>query len=402
VKERLTVLFLITDLAMDGAQRQLLELVRRLDKNCFRAVVLTLRPGGPMEREFKAIPGSRLICLERKGKYDFLCLFKVSRILRRMRVEVVQPFLTPATLFGLLPALLFRTPVKIVTERAGPGNKNTGLGYRLYLKVEDFLSRFADWAVPNSEAGREYLIQRGIKPSRIRVIHNGINLSRLTANKEDVEQVRQRFGLPPGGKVVGMMARLVPVKNHAMFLQAAALINKAIPDTRFALVGDGPLRSYLEELNQELGLNSKTVFFGEQRDVGTYLSAFDIAALTSNTEGCCNSLLEAMALAKPVVATDVGGNREVVHDGETGLLVPHGNADALAEAIIALLQDSDTALVMGQRARERVVTQFSLERMVHEYESLYEETLRKKASQQKSSTACGEQEFDDLSAPSAK
>ena len=378
MNERITVLFPVTDLASDGAQRQLLELVKGLDKNCFRPVVLTLKPGGPMEREFREVPHVEVLSLDRRGKYDLLGVFKVWGILRRMKADVVQPFLTPATFFGLLPALLSRMPVKIVTERAGPGARNARLGYRFYLKAEDFLTRFADWSVANSQAGREYLIQRGINPARISVIYNGINLSRLTADKEGVQKVRRRLDVPPDGKVVGMMARLFPVKNHAMFLQAAALINQVIPDTRFALVGDGPLRSQLEDMNKELGLASKVTLFGEQRDVGTYLSAFDIAVQTSDTEGCSNSLLEAMALGKPVVATDVGGNREVVRHGETGILVPRGNPEALAEAIIALLQNPDMALTMGQGGRERVGIQFSLEKMVHEYQTLYEETLRRK------------------------
>ncbi len=378
MKDRLTVLFPVTDLARDGAQRQLLELVRGLDKARFRPIVLTLHPGGPMEAEFREVAGLQVVTLNQKGKYDFFCLFKVFAVLRRTKVDVVQPFLTPATLFGLLPALLCRTPVKIVTERSGPGRKNASFGYRLYLKTEDFLSHFADWAIPNSEAGGKYLIQRGINSSRIKVIYNGINLNRLIARKEEAEQVRRRLSVPPTGKVVGMMARLVPLKNHTDFLRAAAIISRVVPDTRFAIVGDGPLRNQLEELSLELGLGSKAVFFGEQRDVGPYLAAFDIAALTSGTEGCSNSLLEAMAQGKLVVATDVGGNRELVRHGETGLLVPFGNPEALAEAIITLLRDPKAAQSMGQKAREMVVTRFSLERMVHEYQSLYEETLKQK------------------------
>ena len=384
MNEHITVLFPITDLASDGAQRQLLELVKGLDNSRFRSIVLTIHPGGSMEAQFRAVPGLQVMSLERKGKYDFVCLFKTFSILRRMRVDIVQPFLTPATFFGLLPAILCCTPVKIVTERASRGNKSTGLGYRLYLKVEDFLSRFADWSVSNSQAGQEYLIQRGIDPSRIKVIYNGINLSRLTHDEESVWQVSQRLGVPSGGKVVGMMARLFPVKNHAMFLQAAALINKAIPETRFAILGDGPLRNHLEEFSVGLGLSSKAVFFGEQRDVGTYLSAFDIAALTSDAEGCSNSLLEAMALGKPVVATNVGGNREVVQHGETGFLIPPRNSQALAEAIITLIQNPEVARAMGQRGKERVFNLFGLGSMVHKYESLYEDTLRNKAKQSRS------------------
>ena len=384
MNEHITVLFPITDLAADGAQRQLLELVKGLDSSRFRPVVLTIHPGGAMEPEFKAVPGLRVLSLEQKGKHDFSCLFKTFGILRRMRVDVVQPFLTPATFFGLLPAILSRTPVKIVTERASRGNTSTGLGYRLYLKGEDLLSHFADWCVSNSQAGQEYLIQRGINSSRTKVIYNGINLGRLTHDDESVGQVRQKLGVPSGGKVIGMMARLFPVKNHALFFQSAALIDKAIPDTRFALLGDGPLRGHLEELCMGLGLNSKTVFFGEQRDVATYLAVFDIAVLTSDAEGCSNSLLEAMALGKPVVATDVGGNREVVQHGETGLLVPAKNSQALAEAIITLIRNPKLAQAMGQRGKERAFTQFDMKSMVHKYESLYGDALRKRARESRS------------------
>ena len=396
MNDRITVLYAITDLARDGAQRQLLELVRGLDKERFRPIVLSLRGGGAMEAEFQEVPGLEFISLQRKGKYDLLCLFRIIGIIHRMKVDVVQPFLTPATFFGLLPALLCRVPVKIVTERLGPHRTGAGLGYHLYLKAEDVLSRFADWVIPNSEAGRKYLIQRGINPARIRVIYNGINLSRLSANKEGVEQVKQKLGVPLEGKVVGVMARLFPQKDHVTFLRAAAIINQTMPDTRFALVGDGPLRSYLENLSQELGLGSKTVFFGEQQDVGTYLSTFDVAVLTSEAEGCSNSLLEAMALGKPVVATDVGGNRELVHHGETGLLVPFGNDEAVAGAILSLIRDSEAARAMGRRARENVASQFSLEKMVQEYQSLYEETLRQKGRRRELSTTRGKatQEVD--------
>ena len=387
INERITVLFPITDLAGDGAQRQLLELVKGLDKKRFKPIVLVLRQGGSLEREFREIPELELIFLAQRGKYDLLCLFKVFGLIRKMKVDIIQPFLTPATLFGLLPALLCHTPVKIVTERSGPGAENARMGYRLYLKAEDWLTRFAERVVANSQAGMDYLIQRGINPSRITVVYNGINLNRLNTDSKRMEQLRQGLALPPGGSVVGMMARLFPVKNHATFLKAAAIIKQTIPDTRFALLGDGPLRRHLEEMSQGLGLDSQVTFWGEQQDVGTYLSAFDIAVLTSDTEGCSNALLEAMALGKPVVATDVGGNREVVSYGETGILVPSGNAEALAEAVITLLRDPDMAQDMGRRGRERVVTRFSLESMVRQYESLYQDALGEKVNRCNSSAA---------------
>jgi glycosyltransferase involved in cell wall biosynthesis len=331
-----------------------------------------------MEQEFTRVPGLRLITLNQKGKFDLLCFFRVFRIICRMKVDVVQPFLTPATLFGLIPAFLCRTPVKIATERLGPGRSHQSLGYRFYLKVEGLLMHFVDWSVSNSEAGKEYLIQRGIPPDRVLVIYNGLNLNRLNAEIGYVEQIRYRLGVHTEGKVVGMAARLFPQKRHDVFLKAAVIVDKEVPETRFAIVGGGPLMSDLVNLSKELGIAPKVTFFGEQSDVGAYISAFDIASLTSETEGCSNSLLEAMGLGKAVVATDVGGNRELVRHEENGLLVPAGDAEAVAEAIIDLIRDEQKAKAIGQRAKDTVTNRFSVESMVNQYQTLYEETFRQK------------------------
>jgi glycosyltransferase involved in cell wall biosynthesis len=379
MKRRIAVLFPITELPMGGAEQQLLELAKGLDKRKFRVIVLNLEKGGPLESAFKHLPGVRLICLRRKGILGFLVLFKILAIMRRMKVDVVQPFMTPAIFFSIIPAIICGTPVKIITERSGPGRrKGTPLRYRMYLYAEDFLARFVDWAVTNSEAGKRYLVERGVDPMRIKVIYNGVNLRRLNAAEEKVYEIRHRLGVPPGGKMVGMVATLFPVKNHALFLSAAARICRLIPDTRFALVGDGPLRTHLESMSNDLGLGSRVIFFGDQRDVGAYLAAFDIAVLTSDTEGCSNFLLEAMALGKPIVATDVGGNRELVYQGESGVLVPPRDGEALAYEIINLLRNPTLARSMGQAGKEKVTTRFSVENMVSQYESLYEDALMEK------------------------
>lgn len=376
------MLFPIAGLPLGGAEQQLLELVSGLNKSKFRIIVLTLSRGGPLEPEFKKVPGVRLIGLKRKGMSGLLILLKIWTIIRRMKVDLVQPFITPAIFYSILPALICRTPVKIVTERSGPGRKKgTPLRYRAYLLAEDFLTRFTDWSIANSEAGKQYLIERGIDPLRVKVIYNGINFHRLNAADEKVCEIRQKLGVPPTGKVVGMMATMFPVKNHDTFLRAAVRICHVIPDTRFALVGSGPLRSHLESLVYDLGLESKVIFFGDQRDVGAYLAAFDIAVLTSDTEGCSNFLLEAMALGKPVVATDVGGNRELVLHGRTGLLVPPRNAEELADAVIALIRDEAAAQSMGRRAKDWAITQFALENMVRQYESLYDNTIKRKVTE---------------------
>jgi glycosyltransferase involved in cell wall biosynthesis len=371
-------MFPLIALGVGGAEQQLLELVKGINKDRFRPIVAPLYHGFELEPEVKRILGVELICLDRKGRYDFSTLLKVSRILRQQHVNVIQPFLTPSTFFGLLPAIMNHIPVKIVTERCGVRVK-TSRGNNLYRKAEDFMTRFADWVIPNSEAGKSYLIERGIEPARIKVIYNGVNLKRLTPEPAKVVQIRERMGVPPDGKVVGITASLSPAKDHATFLQAAHLIAQVMPQTRFSIVGDGPLRESLEKLASELGLASQVTFHGIQRDVGSYISAYDVACLCSaDHEGCSNALLEAMALSKPVVATNMGGNKELVEHGKTGLLVPIRSPQALANAILTYIRQPEWACQIGERGQEMVLTRFSLEHMVHEYEQLYEQAMRKK------------------------
>ena len=187
------------------------------------------------------------------------------------------------------------------------------------------------------------------------------------------------MGLPTDGIVVGITASLTPAKDHATFLKMARIVHQAMPETRFAILGDGTLRQNLENLAKELGLESYVTFFGRQQDVGSYVSAFDVFCLCSaDHEGCSNATLEAMALGKPAVITDIGGNRELVDDGKTAIMVPSQNPEALADGILICLKQPDHAKDMALRARQMVLTRFSLSRMVHDYEQLYEQAIQQK------------------------
>jgi glycosyltransferase involved in cell wall biosynthesis len=376
--DRITIMLSIDRMIIGGAEQQFLELVKYIDKTRFRLIVVTLYPGGDLEEEIKSVPNIEYVCLNRNGKLDFSILFTLLRLLRQKKVDIIQPFLTPATFFTLLPAIISRTPIKIVTERGGFRIK-PGLGYSLYLRMEDWLTRFADWIIPNSEAGKNHLIGRGIKSSRIRVIYNGINLYRLTLASDKIAQIRASLELPANGLVVGISASLTPSKDHRTFLRAARLISLKMPHVKFAILGDGPLRSEMEDFTRELGIWSKTIFLGNQTEVGPYVANFDVACLcSSEAEGCSNAILEAMAFSKPVVVTDVGGNGELVKDGETGLIINARDPQLLADAILFCFKQPEQAAEMGRRAREMLISQFSLDRMVHNYEALYEETVRNK------------------------
>lgn len=374
--KRLTVMLLVNDLRIGGAERQLVELARGLDKTRFRVIVTTLYAGQPLEKDLQDVPGVELKSLRRRGKYDASALTRLARILRREKVDVIQPFLTPATAFGLSAAMIARTPVKIVTERCGV-RLNTHFGNNVYRFAEDQMSRYATAAIPNSEAGAQYLKSRGIDRDKIRVIYNGVAPERVTFDVGARESLRRELGISDTSWVVGIVASLTPAKDHASFLKAASIVQEQVPDAKFLMVGDGPLRPALEQQAAALGLGESAIFAGHRMDIATYISAMDVAALSScDHEGCSNFILEAMGLWRPVVATDVGGNRELVTNGHTGYLVPPSNPAALAEAILKVIWDPAVAQAMGERGRQVFEERFTLEAMVSAYETLYAEAWR--------------------------
>jgi glycosyltransferase involved in cell wall biosynthesis len=243
------------------------------------------------------------------------------------------------------------------------------------LRLQDALARFADYVIANSEAGRESLVARGVAADKIRVIPNGLNLAALHVDPAQAAAYRARLG-GSSARVVGIIASLLPVKRHDTFLEAAKLVSSRVPEARFAIFGDGPLRAELEASAAEMGLAQRVVFFGAQRPAANCLGACDLLVSSSEVEGLSNSILEAMALRVPVVATDIPGNRELVRDGSTGYRVPVGDAGALAMAIERAFTHPAESAAYAEQARAWVAAQFSLTRMVEAHEALYRSVLQ--------------------------
>ena len=368
---RLRILFLVHQLLLGGAERQLADLARGLDRSRFDPLVLTLYPGGPLERELMD-GGVPVLSLERRGKFDLSTLPKLARFLRREHVQIIQPYSSPATFFGLTAALLARTPVKVAMEHSGVRFNRGPFGTRFYRFLEGRLICLADAVIAVSVASRVNLLH-GVRPDKIRVIYNGISQSRVVSTR-DKSATLESLGIPRGAPIVGIAARLAPEKDHETLLRAAALIREHLPDTFFLIAGDGPLRPHLENVAERLGLGSHAVFLGNQADVASYIDCFDVAVLAScDIEACSIFLLEAMALSKPVVCTDVGGNRELITNGINGLLVPSKSPEALANAILKVLSDAPLGAAMAKAARQRFQDDFTSEDMVRRYEETYME-----------------------------
>ena len=250
-----------------------------------------------------------------------------------------------------------------------------GRSTRYVLKLLPPLSSRTDLVLCNSEAGRTAHERLGYRPPRWQVVPNGLDLDSFRPRRDERGAVRAELGLSEDDYVVGMCARVDPMKDHDTFVKAAAIFADTAPEARFVLIGAGSdeAGSVLDRAIAMSGIGDRFVRLGRRRDVGRLHAALDIAALSSAFgEGFPNVLAEAMACGVPCVATDVGDSASIV--GDTGLIVPPGDAQALATALDALrCEGPDGRARRGAAARERVASQFTLATMIEAYGALYRE-----------------------------
>jgi len=209
----------------------------------------------------------------------------------------------------------------------------------------------------------------------VSVIHNGISLEPFRYSTTRRNRSRRALGIPESAILLGSVGRLDPVKNIEVIIEASARLQNLIPDLRVILVGEGPSQEQLARKVAMLGLKEKTIFLGLRNDISDLLAAVDIYICSSTTEGISLSVLEAMATERAVIATAVGGNLEVIQDRKTGILIKPGDPEVLAAAIIELSLDAGERSAIGQRARREVEANFSLQRMIKDYDKVYTSIL---------------------------
>jgi len=239
-----------------------------------------------------------------------------------------------------------------------------------------FTAKLTDRVIAVSDEVREYQIRyTGISPEKIIVIENGVDVKRF-ANQENAGlAIRDELQIHSGMPVVGIIGRLQPQKDHSNFLTAAVQIRKKLPEARFLIVGDGPLREELMAQAQTLGLGSAVIFCGVRQDIPAVLAALNVLVISSKWEGLPVTLLEGLAARCPIVSTAVGGVPNVVMDGESALLVPSEDSSALAIAVLKILQSPSLAKSLVEAGFVKVNNQFSLDAMVAKILNLYRELL---------------------------
>lgn len=357
-----------------GTQRFLVELLRRIDRKRFAPIVFSTLPQGELLADIEALNvpvhefGTGRSALSPRTVRD---LSGAVAFLRREKVDILSCMLGLTTLVGPFVGRAAGVPVVVNNQR----NMSYWLRGGLRTSVYGFVSRrLVDAIVVNSAAAAGELAGRfGVAESKIRNVGVGTDLKKIAAARP-AEEIRRELNLGES-KLVGVVAKLSPVKGHVHFLEAAAFISRAYGDVRFLVVGDGPERARLKRMAADVGLFGKAHFLGVRDDVPSLLGAMDVLVLSSLSEGSPNVVLEGMAAGVPIVATRVGGIPELVEDGVSGLLVDPGDGSALSSAVLALLSDPDRARTMGERGRVKAVEQYDIGRVVASMEDVFSELL---------------------------
>ncbi|MCG3148424.1 MAG: Glycosyltransferase Gtf1 [Verrucomicrobiae bacterium] len=360
--QKTTIAHLVTGLQIGGLERVVINLVGRFRDSGYRQFIVCLETGGPFADEIAKL-GANVIVLGKKPGMSWRTIRQLATLFRQEHVQIVHTHNPPPHFHGVLAGLLAGVPVRVHTKH---GRNYPHMKKRVLLNR--VLSWFTDAIVPVSDnAGTVALEIEKVNPKKVWRIWNGVD-TELYRPQSTVHRPQS----------IATVARLSPEKDQQTMLLAFRLVVDQLPAARLVFIGDGPCLPVLRDTTAKLKLTGHVEFLGARNDVAALLPEFTVFTLSSVTEGISMTLLEAMACGVPIVATDVGGNREIVQPPACGLIVPARDPQALATAYLELLRDLARCAKMGAAGRQRVVEHFSLESMVRQYSDLYDELLKRK------------------------
>lgn len=344
-----------------GAERQLVELIKRMDKALFSVSLIALYPGGQLWEETCSVPGVRLRHLAKRGRWHLNALAKLAEELRAARPHIVHGYMDVANLLALTAKPMGAKVVWGVRASKLDMSRYDRLR-RVALRLESCLARWPDLIICNSEAARTDARERGFPMNRTMVIPNGIDTDRFKPNTAARLEVRAAWQVLPDEFLIGLVGRLDPMKGHSVFITAAGLLAAQYPKVRFVLVGDGALRRQLQEQAASTGAHDRIIWAGERSDMPAVHSALDLSVSSSLFgEGFSNALGESMACEVPCVATDVGDAAVIL--GNCGWLVPPADAAGLAARMGEAMEACRTGKVRGDVIRRRVMVEFGVDKL---------------------------------------
>ncbi len=362
---------LIHQLGAGGAENGIINIVNHIDQDHVESAICAFVGQGSQEKRVDTKQTS-LFDLGKKPGNDFGLPFRLSRLLKSWQADIVHTHAWGTLCEGVAGAKLSRVPGLIHGEHGTIQKK------RLNLSVQRKVWHLADRVLSVSEPHRSRLAETVEFPKeKILVICNGVDTERFFPAKDRLF-TRQALGYKKDDIVIGTAGRFMPVKNQALLIRGFALASKKMANLKLMLVGDGPLKSKLQTLVSDLGMEAQVLFAGRRADMPEVMNTMDLFVLPSLSEGMSNTILEAMSCALPVIATDVGGNPELVRQERTGLLFPSEDPEALAQAIHEMVLFPENRIQYGKAGRTLVEEEYSLKRMVSRYDALYQDVCAAK------------------------
>ncbi len=383
--EKIKILFLIDVLEeLGGAEKNLLQVVSSLDRSKFEPMIYCLKAGFAYD-EFRK-KGVEAIDLNLNRIYGFNGLIKAVkfiRFLRKNKVKIVVTYFESSDFWGALSARLAAVPIVLSNRR--------DLGFNLkksHILAYRFINRYFDRIIAVCNAVKDEIVKREkVNPDKIVTIYNGVDT--YVPEETNLQELKRSLGLDENKQTVTMVANFDPIKGHKDLLTAAAKVLDRYNSAQFLLVGTGRngYEQQIKSFAAQLGINKNVVFAGFRPNIAQILMLSDISVLSSSSEGFSNAVIESMAAGKPVIAANVGGNKEAIDDGKTGFLFPPKDTTAFADLILLCLRDRELAQKVGQTAKLEVERLFTAKVMIEELENLFEALLEQKTTPAKNGIA---------------
>jgi glycosyltransferase involved in cell wall biosynthesis len=372
---KIPILFLSDEIkqATAGSEQHLSFLLKNLPRDRFEVHFALLRSDKELPSGFSPIQPTILNLHSFKNPFEvFRVLQTLRQMVRQRTIKILQAFFRDSEFLSAMARLNSMGCRRVVARRSLGYDDTFAFRWRNRLATKFK----ATYAVNSDAIKRRMMSFEHIPPERIAVIYNPINQERLTQGIA-VPLERERWGLTDGDLVVGIVANIRPVKDYETFFKAATLVAERVPNTKFLVVGskDGDYWEKLRPIAQSPEIKNRLRLTGPLANPFPVIRLFDVGVLSSTSEGFSNSLVEYAAAGVPTVATDVGGNREIVEDDKTGYLMPPRSPQLLASKIIDLLLDADKRKEFGRKAREAAYNKFSQESILSQYEEYYKEKV---------------------------
>ncbi len=368
---KVKILYLSVGLNYGGAETALLRNLKSLDRNIYDACVVCIEKKGVIGEEIERLGIEVIYLNDKAGLFRPGLVIKISKILEEKRPDILQASLFYANFYGRVAAIFFKPKATIIEEHSMYTEKKF-----YHVLIDRFLGIFTDKIIVCSNSVLYFTAnQEKIGKDKFFLIYNSVDSKRFSVSAPKAD-LRKKYGFSGNDFIVGTVGMLIPKKGHRFLIEAASSLRGSIPGLKVLIIGDGEQKDTLEKLAGSYNLKDKVIFMGERQDVPELMKIMDIFVLPSLQEGFPMTILEAMYMGLPVIASDISGIPEIIENGENGLLVPPSDAGLLKEKIVALYNDADSRERYGSNARKKIESGYMPVHYMSRLEGLYQSLLK--------------------------